>query len=387
MQPKRILISLLVVILVLLSVGTVVSAEDSPVLDMAVEVSTSTAMSDNNLCLVKKGDVVTVSVTIKSNPGIALAHFDILYDPAYLKPAGSVVTADGKPNFTPSGVLGSAVIEKVTLDHDNGKVTYSMDAQSTNASATGKIFTFAFNAQKHGNTKLTFNMKQSYVTRWENGGMSENGVPVQISYNNNADLLFFPVKVHDVDASNYKTLAPTCTVGGQKAYTCSTCNQSIAILDGTPALGHTPVVVPSVPATCVQDGLTEGKKCSVCDAVVQAQVVAVEKNESLHTVVTDPAVAPTCSAVGYTEGSHCSSCDKVIVAPTEVAATGHTYGDWVNGKNERTKTCSGCGDTLTEPLKGLNGTLLVVIIVVSAVVVLSAAAVVVVVVVKKKKVV
>ena len=80
MQPKRILISLLVVILALLSAGTVVSAEDSPTLDMAVEVSSSTALSDN-LCVVDEKGLVTVSVTIKSNPGISMAHFELLFDP------------------------------------------------------------------------------------------------------------------------------------------------------------------------------------------------------------------------------------------------------------------------------------------------------------------
>lgn len=392
MQPKRILISLLVVILALLSAGTVVSAEDSPALDMAVEVvSSSTAMSDN-LCLVKQGDVVTVSVTIKSNPGIAMAHFDLYYDPAYLRPTVASVDENANAKFTPSGVFPSSVTETVVHDKENGKVTYSLYSQNGNVTGTGKIFTFSFMTVKHGNTELMVNIKQSYVTYWLPGGvgMSETGLPVTITHNNNAEIASLPVKIHNID-STYKTIAPSCTVGGQKAYTCSTCNQSIAILDGTPALGHTPEVIPSVPATCVQDGLTEGKKCSTCDAIIQAPVVAVPKNESLHTVVTDPAVAPTCSSVGYTEGSHCSSCDKVIVAPTEVAAKGHTYGDWVNAKNERTKTCSVCGDKLTEaltsPAPNNNNALLIVIIVVSAVVVLGAAAAIVVVVLKKKKVV
>ena len=37
--------------------------------------------------------------------------------------------------------------------------------------------------------------------------------------------------------------------------------------------GHTPVAVPSIAATCTEDGLTEGSKCSVCGQVLVAQEI------------------------------------------------------------------------------------------------------------------
>lgn len=388
MQPKRIIISLLVVILALFSAGTVVSAESGTALDIAVEVSSSTALSDN-LCVVSDGEIVTVSVTIKNNPGISLAHFDILYDPAYLSP--SVNQEDGTLRWTSSGLFGSSVTETATFNNTTGKVGYTVYSADANVTQTGKVFTCTFIAQKHGNTDLKLSMDTNDATYIKTDGTwSEEGVDaVNITYGGNAAAKAIPVKIHTL-GSTYTTLPATCTVGGQHVYSCTSCSETVSISDGTPSLGHTPVVVPSVSVTCMQDGLTEGTKCSVCDAVITAQVVAVPKSDAYHTVVTDPAVAPTCSAVGYTEGSHCSSCDKVIVAPTEVAAKGHTYGDWVNDKDAgtRTKTCTVCGDALSEKIPASNNdTLLIVLIVSIACVAVSAAVVVVVLVLKKKKVV
>lgn len=354
MQPKRIIVSLLVVILALLSAGTVVSAEDSPTLDIAVEVSSSTALSDN-LCVVSDGEIVTVSVTIKNNPGISLAHFDVVYNPNYLKPA---VNEDGTLKWTPSGLFGSAVTETVTIDHTRGKIGYTAYSADLNVANTGKVFTCSFIALKHGNTDLKIDMKKNDVTYIKpDGKWAEEGFgAVNVTYGSNPAATAVPVKVHTLN-QNYTTTPASCTSGGMKVYSCTSCGETVSIGDGTPALGHTPVVVPSVPVSCVQDGLTEGKKCSVCSAVIVPQVVAVPKGDDHHTVVTDPAVAPTCSAVGRTEGSHCSTCEKVLVQPTEVETVEHTYGDWVEDKDAgtRTKTCKVCGATQSETLSQKSG--------------------------------
>lgn len=59
-----------------------------------------------------------------------------------------------------------------------------------------------------------------------------------------------------------------------------------------------------------------------------------------HTEVTDAAVEPTCTETGLTAGTHCLTCGKVITAQTEVAATGHVYGD--DG------ICETCGASRTQ---------------------------------------
>ena len=45
------------------------------------------------------------------------------------------------------------------------------------------------------------------------------------------------------------------------------------IVDGKKATGHKVVVDQAKEATCTEDGLTEGKHCSVCKEVIKKQEV------------------------------------------------------------------------------------------------------------------
>ena len=121
---------------------------------------------------------------------------------------------------------------------------------------------------------------------------------------------------------------------------------------------HTVVIDPAVAATCTKTGLTEGKHCSVCNAVIVAQKIVpktahsytssvttqatckvegvrtykcscgdkyTEKIEKkAHTIVIDPAGAATCIKTGLTEGKHCSVCSTVTVAQQTVAKKAHS---------------------------------------------------------------
>ena len=64
--------------------------------------------------------------------------------------------------------------------------------------------------------------------------------------------------------------APTCTEDGYRTGTCLVCGKTIRE-EGDPALGHTPVTVPGKAATCTEDGLTDGSKCSVCGVILTEQ--------------------------------------------------------------------------------------------------------------------
>ncbi len=48
-----------------------------------------------------------------------------------------------------------------------------------------------------------------------------------------------------------------------------------------------------------------------------------EEDVCEHVAVTDAAVAPTCTEKGRTEGKHCSKCGKILQAQTEIPALGH----------------------------------------------------------------
>lgn len=77
-----------------------------------------------------------------------------------------------------------------------------------------------------------------------------------------------------------------------------------------------------------------------------------------HTVVVDAGVPATCTEDGLTEGSHCSYCEAVLTAQTVVKALDHNYSAWVsNGDNTHTKVCANdATHVVTEPCAGGQAT-------------------------------
>ena len=138
----------------------------------------------------------------------------------------------------------------------------------------------------------------------------------------------------------------TCTEKGSEKRTCSVCGH--VETQETDAKGHTEVTVPGKAATCGEAGLTDGKKCSVCETVLEEQTtIAATGNHSWGDPFTEDGQ----------EKHKCSVCDTVEV----VGAHTHNY-SWEVTKEAtcteagtRTGTCS-CGDTTTEtiPATGHN---------------------------------
>ncbi len=90
------------------------------------------------------------------------------------------------------------------------------------------------------------------------------------------------------------------------------------------------------------------KSCT-CGAVSDAETFTYG-NPLGHTEKIIPSVSPTCTEHGYTEGIECSVCHQILTAPTEVPATGHSYGDWAiireatcTEEGLKQRTCTVCG--------------------------------------------
>ena len=121
---------------------------------------------------------------------------------------------------------------------------------------------------------------------------------------------------------------PTCTANGNvEHYYCSNCKVCFEDEAGEVeianvvigATGHSYESVVTAP-TCIARGYTT-KTCSVCGDSYKTNYVSAFG----HARVTDAAVAPTCTETGLSEGKHCSVCQAIIVAQNIIPSTGHKY--------------------------------------------------------------
>ena len=165
------------------------------------------------------------------------------------------------------------------------------------------------------------------------------------------------IATEDATITDEETVAPTCEEKGTTTYTARFGNELFAtqtkdVVD-VPANGHSYSTTITTP-TCTEVGYTT-HNCTVCEHTYNSDTVAANG----HTEVVDAAVAATCTTAGKTEGKHCSVCEAVLVEQEEVAALGHNYGDYVynndattDADGTETATCSRCGATDTKVAEG-----------------------------------
>ena len=281
MQAKRIFSLLVVVVLTILCGITSIAAQDNALnFEYAVEVSSSTAIVEEPCLTVKPGDIIDVSVTVTSNPGIKIMKFALAYDAEAVEP---VLDADNKLSFTSGEMFGSAV-EKVEFNSSNpGRITYQCDAKGTataDITATGTVITVQFKVIDgfHGDAGFALVGAED---PWYNYTSNVGGGTIP-------GFRFDSITANDANTEDYTkatftahhygepvVVAATCTAPGTTTYTCTDadCADKTLVLETAPALGHTVVVDPAVEPTYDATGLTEGKHCSVCGEVFVAQEV------------------------------------------------------------------------------------------------------------------
>ena len=152
---------------------------------------------------------------------------------------------------------------------------------------------------------------------------------------------------HVWDYENIEVVTdPTCTEVGAGIITCAKCGKSVDV--EIPAKDHTAEVIPAVPSTCTEHGLTAGSKCSVCGEILTAQEEAPLAD---HQPVDVEEVAPTCTEPGKAVGKVCSVCGEVLEGCEEIPAAGHTWSEEIEVVVEPTaeapgkgvKKCTVCG--------------------------------------------
>ena len=131
----------------------------------------------------------------------------------------------------------------------------------------------------------------------------------------------------------------TCTTAGEKTETC-VCG--LTRTTESTAKGHTEETIPAVPATCTAAGKTEGKKCSVCGEVLEAQQ---EVPATGHT-------SPDFWSYGAIADKHykkCLTCGEMIETADHTWNNGEiTTEPTTTTEGVKTYTCTACGDTKTE---------------------------------------
>ena len=167
-----------------------------------------------------------------------------------------------------------------------------------------------------------------------------------------------PAHTHELSKVDAKE--SNCTEKGNKEYyTCSGCDKLFSDAEGQNEIdapvtidekGHVQVTVIGTKPTCTESGISNGVKCSVCEAVIEAQT---ELPPSEHKKEVIPGFAATHTENGLTDGEWCPDCEVIFVSRKVIPAEGHTE-EIIPGKAATCtetgltdgKKCSVCKETL-----------------------------------------
>ncbi len=151
------------------------------------------------------------------------------------------------------------------------------------------------------------------------------------------------------------TTQPTCQAEGVKTLTCTKCGETTT--EQVEKASHTEEILSGREATCSEAGLTQGKKCSVCDEILVTQEEIAKLAHTEQTITGTPA---TCTATGLTDGKKCSVCNEILVPQEEIQKLAHTE-ETITGTPATCtatgltdgKKCSVCGEILVaqEPIE------------------------------------
>ena len=266
----------------------------------------------------KIGDKVRITGTTSSYQGerqIAVSEIELISEGNEVAPIA--ITA---AQLNDGSVLGSLVTLSGTVEsfeYANGLIQTIMVKDEKGE--LGRIFIDGYITTSYDVENLAVGAKIT-VTGLASYDNSFDGPAPRIRVRDRRDVV---CEKHVHTEEILPAVPATCTETGlTEGKKCSVCGEILIAQEVVPALGHTEEVLPAVPATCTETGLTEGKKCSVCGEILIAQEVVPALG---HTEEILPAVPATCTETGLTEGKKCSVCNEILIAQEVVPALGH---DW-----------------------------------------------------------
>ena len=145
-----------------------------------------------------------------------------------------------------------------------------------------------------------------------------------------------PVLAHVHKLTKTEAKKASCTENGNKEYyVCSGCKKLFADADAAKeinkedtvikATGHKAEKIAGKAASCTEDGITEGSKCSVCGEILKKQEVIKATGHKAEKIA---GKAASCTEDGITEGSKCSVCGEILKKQEVIKATGHKWSAW-----------------------------------------------------------
>ena len=135
---------------------------------------------------------------------------------------------------------------------------------------------------------------------------------------------------------------------------CSVCDEILIEQKEIPMLEHTPsfaVTENMVNSTCKEAGHYDlVTYCSICNEEIRR--ITMSLGVSPHREVILPGKEETCEEPGLTEGKKCSLCDEILAQQEEIPALGHdithSYYEESNGVMMLVEICSRCDISITE---------------------------------------
>lgn len=253
------------------------------------------------------GDIVTVTVSLTENPGIAGMGVWVCYDKAALRVVDVVLSSD-------VFVEDLAECQKA----GDGYVGYSAAGSRDNAK-TGQLFTIQFEiigGAAVGDSMLTYS--------------GSNGAPEASNAEGNTVVLNLATGKVAIMCGHENTTSSevpaTCTEAGSRTISCADCGQVLET-ETIAATGHTMgAYTVTKEATCTENGV-ETAACTVCGEEQTREMPALGHDWGEYEVVK----AATCTEPG--EGTvKCNRCNELDTK--EIPATGHIYGEVTVAKEE-----------------------------------------------------
>ena len=235
----------------------------------------------------EKGNTVSVSVNLKDNAGLWGLKFKVGYDHSIL----NLISAENGDVFEDKDV-----ILPDSLAQEEFVYLASLSSIQNNM-ANGTVLTLKFTVSDKAEFKpyaITLNIEQAINADGEDVHIKVPVGAVSVvkcvhtlnpDWDSDANYHWHHCAKNDCGEKLEDTVSPhqatdipavkaTCSNNGlTKGTKCSVCGYIMEKQQAVPATGHTPAVIPAVKATTNKTGLTEGTKCIICGEIITPQQI------------------------------------------------------------------------------------------------------------------